>query len=230
MRHDRAGRCAQVLIEQLRERVLNLEVVMSGRCSCSAPSGTGKTTITRQMVAERERLALSVSTTTRAIRPGEIDGTHYRFVSVDAFQRAIAEGRFLEWAEVHGNFYGSDAQWVDAQLRSGRDLLFDIDVQGGHQIRAARPEATLILIIPPSWDELERRLRSRRTDSDEVIERRLMAAHQELVDAADYDVIVVNDRLDDALGDVRRVLDGEHDDAAARKLLGRLVAARAPKK
>ena len=196
----------------------------------SAPSGTGKTTITRQMVAERERLALSVSTTTRAIRPGEIDGTHYRFVSVDAFQRAIAEGRFLEWAEVHGNFYGSDAQWVDAQLRSGRDLLFDIDVQGGHQIRAARPEATLILIIPPSWDELERRLRSRRTDSDEVIERRLMAAHQELVDAADYDVIVVNDRLDDALGDVRRVLDGEHDDAAARTLLGRLVAARAPKK
>jgi len=196
----------------------------------SAPSGTGKTTITRQMVAERERLALSVSTTTRAIRPGEIDGTHYHFVSVDAFQRVVAEGRFLEWAEVHGNFYGSDAQWVDAQLRSGRDLLFDIDVQGGHQIRAARPEATLILIIPPSWDELERRLRSRRTDSDEVIERRLMAAHQELVDAADYDVIVVNDRLDDALGDVRRVLDGEHDDAAARKLLGRLVAARAPKK
>ena len=196
----------------------------------SAPSGTGKTTITRQMVAERERLALSVSTTTRAIRPGEIDGTHYHFVSVDAFQRAVAEGRFLEWAEVHGNFYGSDAQWVDAQLRSGRDLLFDIDVQGGHQIRAARPEATLILIIPPSWDELERRLRSRRTDSDEVIERRLMAAHQELVDAADYDVIVVNDRLDDALGHVRRVLDGEHDDAAARTLLGRLIAARAPKK
>lgn len=196
----------------------------------SAPSGTGKTTITRQMVAERERLALSVSTTTRAIRPGEVDGTHYHFVSVDAFQRAAAEGRFLEWAEVHGNFYGSDAHWVDAQLRSGRDLLFDIDVQGGHQIRAARPEATLILIIPPSWDELERRLRSRRTDSDEVIERRLMAAHQELVDAADYDVIVVNDRLDDALGDVRRVLDGEHDDAAARTLLGCLVAARAPKK
>ena len=192
----------------------------------SAPSGAGKTTITRQMVAEHDNLCLSISTTTRPIRPGEIQGEHYHFVSVDDFRRAVDKGRFLEWAKVHDNFYGSDGQWVDQQLDDGRDILFDIDVQGGHQIRAARPQAQLILIVPPSWDELERRLRGRGTDDDEVIAKRLAAAHKELVDAQDYDVVVVNDQLEKALEDVRDVLRGGHDDQSARFILEGLVAAR----
>ena len=192
----------------------------------SAPSGAGKTTITRQMVAEHDNLRLSISTTTRAIRPGEIQGEHYHFVSVDDFRRAVDEGRFLEWARVHDNFYGSDGQWVDQQLDVGQDILFDIDVQGGHQIREARPQAILILIVPPSWAELERRLRRRGTDDDEVIVKRLAAAHKELVDAQDYDVVVVNDQLEKALEDVRDVLRGAYDDRLGRTVLEALVAAR----
>ena len=192
----------------------------------SAPSGAGKTTITRQMVAEHDNLCLSISTTTRSIRPGEIQAEHYHFVSVEDFRRSVDQGRFLEWAKVHDNFYGSDGQWVDQQLDEGRDILFDIDVQGGHQIRAARPQAQLILIVPPSWDELERRLRGRGTDDDEVIAKRLAAAHNELVDAQDYDVVVVNDQLEKALEYVRHVLRGGHDDQSARLVLKGLVAAR----
>ena len=196
----------------------------------SAPSGAGKTTITRQMVAEYDNLRLSISTTTRQRRSGEVHGEHYHFVSVDEFQRAVDEGRFLEWAKVHDNFYGSDGRWVDRELGDGRDLLFDIDVQGGHQIREARPEATLVLIVPPSWDELERRLRGRGTDDDEVIDKRLAAAHKELVDAQNYDVVVVNDQLEKALEDVRDVLRGAYDERSARMVLDGLVAARSPKK
>ena len=199
---------------------------MSGRLLVfSAPSGAGKTTITRQMVAEHPDLQLSISTTTRPIRPGETDGVHYHFVSEERFQDAVAQGRFLEWAQVHGNLYGSDGAWVDQTLAQGRDILFDIDVQGGHQIRAARPDASLILIVPPSWVELERRLRGRGTDDDAVIRKRLAAAHAELVDAQDYDVVVVNDQLESALECVRRVLRGEVDDGAARAVLEALVKA-----
>ncbi len=196
----------------------------------SAPSGAGKTTITRQMVAEHDNLSLSVSTTTRPIRSGEMHGEHYHFVSVEDFRRAVDEGRFLEWAKVHDNLYGSDARWVDRQLDDGRDILFDIDVQGGHQIRAARPQAILIVIVPPSWDELEKRLRGRGTDDDQVIAKRLAAAHKELVDAQDYDVVVVNDQLEKALEDVRHVLRGGYDDRLARLVLEGLVAARKEKK
>jgi len=199
---------------------------MSGRLLVfSAPSGAGKTTITRQMVAEHPDLQLSISTTTRSIRPGETDGVHYHFVSEEQFRDAVAQGRFLEWAQVHGNLYGSDGAWVDQTLAQGRDILFDIDVQGGHQIRAARPDAYLILIVPPSWVELERRLRGRGTDDDAVIRKRLAAAHAELVDAQDYDVVVVNDQLEPALECVRRVLRGEVDDGAARAVLEALVKA-----
>jgi len=197
---------------------------MAGRLFVfSAPSGAGKTTITRQMVAEHPSLRLSVSTTTRPMRPGEVDGVHYRFVSKDDFRAAVARGQFLEWAEVHGNLYGSDALWVDAALAEGCDVLFDIDVQGGHQIRQARPESQLILIVPPSWAELERRLRGRGTDSDAVIARRLDAARTELIDSTDYDVVVVNDELERALNDVRAVLRGEALAGGGRAVLQSLV-------
>jgi guanylate kinase len=177
------------------------------------------------MVAEHPDLQLSISTTTRPIRPGETDGVHYHFVSEEQFRDAVAQGRFLEWAQVHDNLYGSDGAWVDQTLAQGRDILFDIDVQGGHQIRAARSDACLILIVPPSWAELERRLRGRGTDDDAVIRKRLAAAHAELVDAQDYDVVVVNDQLESALECVRRVLRGEVDDGAARAVLEALVKA-----
>ena len=189
----------------------------------SAPSGVGKTTITRQMVAEHSNLRLSVSTTTRSMRPGETDGVHYRFVSKDGFRAAVARGQFLEWAEVHGNLYGSDGAFVDATLAQGFDVLFDIDVQGGHQIRQSRPESLLILIVPPSWAELERRLRGRGTDSDAVIERRLDAARAELIDSTDYDVVVVNDDLERAMDEVRAVLRGEESSIDGRAVLQSLV-------
>ncbi len=197
---------------------------MAGRLFVfSAPSGVGKTTITRQMVAEHPNLRLSVSTTTRPIRPGEVDGEHYRFVSEADFRAAVARGQFLEWAEVHGNLYGSDGAWVDTIVAQGLDVLFDIDVQGGHQIRAARADSTLVLIVPPSWQELERRLRGRGTDSDAVIARRLAAARSELVASADYDVVVVNDDLPRALDEVRAVLRGGSASEEGRRVLQALV-------
>ena len=191
----------------------------------SAPSGAGKTTITRQMVAEHAQLKLSISTTTRSMRPGEEDGVHYNFVSESEFRAAVSRGQFLEWAEVHGNLYGSDGRWVDEQLRQGFDVLFDIDVQGGHQIRAARPEARLILILPPSWEELERRLRDRGTDSDAVIEARLRAAEDEVRASMDYDEWVVNDDLETALRNVRGILRGESAFKGGQAALQRLVNA-----
>lgn len=189
----------------------------------SAPSGAGKTTITRRMVAEHPQLQLSLSTTTRPIRAGEVDGEHYNFVSEPEFRARLAAGRFLEWAEVHGNLYASDAAWVDSALARGRDILFDIDVQGGHQIRAARPEALLVLIVPPSWQELEARLRGRGTDSEAVIRARLSAAKAELQDSQDYDVVIVNDDLPTALDAVRAVLRREPAINGGRAVLDALV-------
>ncbi|MDE0882486.1 MAG: guanylate kinase [Myxococcota bacterium] len=189
----------------------------------SAPSGAGKTTITRRMVAEHPQLLLSISTTTRPIRAGEVDGEHYNFVSEARFRADIAAGCFLEWAEVHGNLYGSDAGWVDSALASGRDIIFDIDVQGGHQIHAARPETVLVLIVPPSWEALESRLRGRGTDNETVIRARLAAAKAELQDSQDYDVVIVNDDLQTALDAVRAVLRREHAVNGGRAVLDTLV-------
>ncbi len=145
----------------------------------SAPSGAGKTTLARRLVERLPDAVFSVSYTTRPPRPGERDGVDYHFVDRDTFDRMVADGAFLEWAEVHGNRYGSAWAAVRSELRAGRIVVFDIDVQGGEQIAARYPDAVTVLIVPPSLEELERRLRGRRTEDDAALTRRLAVAEAE---------------------------------------------------
>jgi guanylate kinase len=167
----------------------------------SAPSGAGKTTLAHAFRAQHPDAVFSVSATTRAPRGAERDGVDYHFVSPERFAQLVAEGAFAEWAEVHGRRYGTLRATVEEALRAGRIALFDIDVQGGAQLRRAFPrDAITVFIVPPSAAELERRLRGRSTDSDEVIARRLAAARAEVADGlAAYDYVIVNDDLDAAL-------------------------------
>ena len=177
----------------------------------SSPSGAGKTTLTRMLLQkEAIDLTLSVSVTTRPRRPSEIDGVHYHFLSVGRFQELRDAGELLEWAEVHGNFYGTPKAPVDALLGQGRDVLFDIDYQGAHQIRArARDDVATIFILPPSMRELRARLERRAEDRPEVIARRLDAAHNEITRWTLYDYVLVNDDLQRTLGDVTAILSAE---------------------
>lgn len=157
-----------------------------------APSGAGKTSLVRHLLAERTGLRMSVSTTTRPPRPGERDGIDYHFTTPQAFQRQRAAGEFLEWAEVHGNFYGTSRPWILERLQAGDDIVLDIDWQGAAQIRSQFPEAVSVFIAPPSLDELRRRLTARGQDQQEVIERRLTAARGELAHARDCQYVIVN--------------------------------------
>jgi guanylate kinase len=164
----------------------------------SSPSGAGKTTLAH-MLAESQKLVFSVSYTTRSPRPGERDGVDYKFVSDDEFSRMIERQEFAEWAVVHGNRYGTAIHTVNRALEDGTDYLFDIDWQGGRQIRQQWPnDSVLTFILPPSMAELERRLRRRATDSTEAIQRRLATAKRELEHYGEYDYLVVNDNLDRA--------------------------------
>ncbi|BDG08149.1 guanylate kinase [Anaeromyxobacter paludicola] len=166
----------------------------------SAPSGAGKTTLARRFVAEHPEAAFSVSATTRAPRGAERDGVDYHFVTPERFSGLVEEGAFAEWAEVHGQRYGTLRRTVDETLSLGRIAVFDIDVQGGAQLKALWPaQALTVFVLPPSPAELERRLRGRSTDADEVIARRLRAARAEVERGlAWYQYVVVNDALDDA--------------------------------
>ena len=165
----------------------------------SAPSGAGKTTILRPILARIPAIGFSVSHTTRKPRLGEIDSQDYFFVDVDQFTIMRQDGDFLEWAEVHGNFYGTSQRAVMAQLERGQDVILDIDVQGARQLRARQDfAATCIFIAPPSLAELERRLTGRQTETAETIALRLQNASQELQAANLYDYIIVNDDLDQA--------------------------------
>lgn len=173
----------------------------------SAASGTGKTTLSHLLLDSDRSLALSISATTRAPRGAEEDGVDYHFVDVATFEAMIARGAFLEYAQVHGNHYGSSRDFTEQHLVAGRDVVFDIDVQGGMQIKRAYPETVLIFVLPPSMAELEQRLRRRATDADDVIERRLAAARAEIAAGlAHYDYLVVNERLEQALGDLAAIL------------------------
>jgi guanylate kinase len=164
----------------------------------SSPSGAGKTTLAR-MVSDSQKLVFSVSYTTRAPRPGERDSVDYKFVTDEEFSRMVERQEFAEWALVHGSRYGTAVHAVNRALEDGTDYLFDIDWQGGQQIRRQwRTESVLIFILPPSMAELERRLRRRATDSPEAIQRRLAMAKRELEHYGDYDYLVVNDNLDRA--------------------------------
>ena len=171
----------------------------------SSPSGAGKTTLAH-LLAQTERLEFSVSYTTRAMRAGERDGVDYKFVTDDEFTRMIERGEFAEWAVVHGARYGTAVHTVNRALEDGKDYLFDIDYQGGAQIRRQWPdESVLVFILPPSMAELERRLRRRATDSPEAIERRLAMAKRELEHFAGYDYLVVNDNLETALKELSSI-------------------------
>jgi len=176
----------------------------------SAPSGTGKTTLARRLVAEVEGAEFSVSVTTREPRGAERNGADYHFVDERTFQRKIDRGELLEWAEVHGHFYGTPRGPAERALSSGRVIVFDIDVQGGRNIQRLYPEAVLVFILPPSVGELERRLRGRGTDGPATIRRRMLTARSEMEQGlAAYDYVVVNDQVDRALEKLRAILVAE---------------------
>jgi len=184
----------------------------------SAPSGAGKTTLARRFLAGHADARFSVSATTRAPRGAERDGIDYHFVTPDRFAELVAAGALAEWAEVHGRRYGTLRETVEASLAAGQVAIFDIDVQGGAQIKAAFPrQATTVFILPPDLAELERRLRGRSTDGEDVIQRRLAAARLEVARGlAGYDYVVVNDDLEEALARIEAIAAHERAGLAGR--------------
>ncbi len=172
----------------------------------AAPSGAGKTTLVRLLLEREPEVQLSISYTTRGPRPGEMDGREYHFVDVAAFRAMMARGDFLESAEVHGNFYGTSKVWIGEQLAAGRDVLLEIDWQGAQQVRGVFPGAIGVFILPPSMEELTRRLTGRGTDSADVIERRLAAAQAEMRHVGEFDYVIINNSLEQALDDLRAVV------------------------
>ena len=172
----------------------------------SAPSGAGKTTLCREIRLRLPDLAYSVSVTTRPPRPGEIDGADFRFVGAPEFRAMLARGEFAEWATVHGNLYGTRARALEDALATGRDVLLDIDTQGAAQLRARYPDAVLIFILAPSVKELEQRLRERRSDMDADIERRLVRAREEIALWRQYDYLIVNRDVKEAMEQLESII------------------------
>ncbi len=168
----------------------------------SAPSGAGKTTLVRKLMERDTGIRHSISYTTRQPRPGERDGHDYNFIDIQTFLAMRERGEFLEWAEVHGNFYGTSRAWLVEEMRAGRDTLLEIDWQGAQQVRALMPGAVSIFIVPPSIPELERRLRARGQDSEDVIQRRVAAALGELRHVGEFDFVIINNDLREALDDL----------------------------
>jgi len=183
----------------------------------AAPSGAGKTTLVRLLLEHEADVHLSVSFTTRAPRAGERDGRDYRFVDAAAFREMIARQEFLEWAEVHGNFYGTSKKWITERLAAGDDVLLEIDWQGAQQVRSAFPRAIGIFILPPSLEELTRRLTGRGTDSADVIARRLAAAQSEMRHVGEFDYVIINDSLEQAVDDLRAVVRASRLTLAAQR-------------
>ena len=176
----------------------------------SGPSGVGKSTVLKALLEKRPNLYFSVSATTRPPRVGEIDGVHYHFMDVDAFRSRIAEDAFLEYAEYVGNFYGTPKKYVDEAMDAGRDVILDIEIQGALQVCDKRPDTVRIFIAPPSWAELERRLTERGTDSPEKVQKRLLRAKVEFQTAHTYDYFVINDTVENAVGELDAILTAEH--------------------
>ena len=176
----------------------------------SSPSGAGKTTIARKLLAEEDNLAMSVSVTTRAIRPGEVEGRDYHFADLPGFRRMVDEDAFLEWAEVFGNCYGTPRAEIREGLEMGRDFLFDVDWQGAQQLsQRAGADVVSVFLLPPSIAELEERLRARGTDSEVVIAGRMERARSEISHWDGYDYVVVNDDIDHCFESVRTILHAE---------------------
>ncbi len=185
----------------------------------SSPSGAGKTTISRMLLEADDGIGLSVSATTRPIRPGERDHVDYHFVSDEEFDRRIAAGEFLEWAHVFGHRYGTLKSEVTKQIEGGRDVLLDIDWQGTQQLKQVDPDIVRVFILPPSMEELERRLRERGTDSDEVIANRMSRSAAEISHWAEYDYVLINDDAEHCRKLVHTILKAERLKAARRVFL-----------
>jgi guanylate kinase len=175
----------------------------------SAPSGAGKTTLCNAIIDLLPELGQSISFTTRSIRGDEQDGVDYHFVSVATFKQMIAAGEFVEWAQVHGNFYGTALKTLDAARENGTDILLDIDFQGAAQLKKLGANAVFIFVAPPSFAELEHRLRARGTDSAAVVAQRITAARTEMEQACWYDYVIVNDELSKALNELQAVICAE---------------------
>lgn len=172
-----------------------------------APSGAGKTTLVRALLEQRPGIELSVSCTTRAPRAGERDGVDYRFVDRAEFERLRSAGEFLEWAEVHGNLYGTSRRWIAARLAEGRDIVLEIDWQGALQVQAIFPDAIGVFIAPPSMQALRERLERRGQDGADVIERRMLAAREELAQAPAFQYVIINQEFRTALQQLSSIVD-----------------------
>ena len=185
----------------------------------SSPSGAGKSTIARMLLASDDGIAMSVSATTRPIRSGEQDGRDYHFVTDDQFERMVGEGAFLEWAHVFGHRYGTLKSEVLKVIEGGRDALLDIDWQGTQQLKQVDPDIVRVFILPPSMRELERRLRARGTDSEEVIQRRMQRAAAEISHWAEYDYVLINNDAEKCRELVHNILKAERLKATRRVFL-----------
>ena len=189
-----------------------------------APSGVGKTSLTRRLVADHNDLHLSISATTRDPRPGEHDGRDYHFVTRDAFQVMIQDEAFLEWAEVYGNHYGSPRGPIVEALERGESVLFDIDFQGAMKVHAQLPDdSVLIYVLPPSLAEMSRRLHARSQDSEEVIAKRLARAKDEVAAWERFDYVILNDDFDRAYSDLAHIYHAERQKRARNPWIGNLV-------
>ncbi|HOM71494.1 MAG TPA: guanylate kinase [Armatimonadota bacterium] len=185
-------------------RKTGLVIVLSG------PSGVGKDSVLEEFTRQCPQVTRCVTVTTRPPRNNEQQGVDYHFVSVDKFRQMVDEGQFLEFAEVHGNLYGTPKPWVLEQMAAGRDSILKIDVQGGISVKNQIPEAVMIFLVPPSLEELERRLRSRLTETDNDIEKRLLNARSELEHIPYYEYIIDNDIIENAVEKLRAIIIAEH--------------------
>ncbi len=186
-----------------------------GLYAISAPSGAGKTTLARRLVTALPEVVVSISHTTRPRRPGEVDGRDYYFVDRATFERMLADREFLEFAEVFGNWYGTSKTAISQALAAGKSVILDIDWQGARTVKRVFPQAQSIFILPPSRAELERRLRDRGQDSEDVIAQRMEVAAAEISHHDEYDHVVVNDDLERALADLTAIMQGQSQRARA---------------
>lgn len=184
----------------------------------SAPSGAGKTSLVKALLEQDSLICVSVSNTTRAARPGEVDGKDYHFTEMTEFDRMIAAGDFLEYAEVFTNKYGTSKRWVEQTLDEGRDVILEIDWQGAAQVRELMPDAVSIFILPPSRPELERRLNNRGQDSDDVIAQRMSEAVSEMSHYHEFDYLVVNDQFEQSLSELQAVFTARRQLLASQQL------------
>ncbi len=191
----------------------------------AAPSGAGKTTLVKKLVANHPDLRFSISYTTRKQRRTEVDGVDYLFIDIATFEAKRDEGELLEYAEVFDNYYATSRSQVEKHLAEGHNVLLEIDWQGARQVRAAMPECVTIFVLPPSLEELERRLRDRRTDNPEVIARRLRDALSDMSHWDEFDYVIINDKLEQAVADLENVLAGRgYNCARANVSLRRAVS------